>query len=81
MIANHLRLRLELEVEGEQRVEHHVGVIARDIGGRPHRVENAQIVRIIKRTVFASPARARTPKPRARLAAPAAIANSRRVIP
>jgi len=44
VIADHLRVRLEFGIEREQRVEHHVGVIARGIGGRPHRVEDAQIV-------------------------------------
>ncbi len=43
-IADHLRLRLEFRVECEQRVEHHVGVIAGHIGRGPVGVEDAQIV-------------------------------------
>ena len=43
MLADHLRVRLELGIEREQRVEHHIAVVARDISGRPDRVENAQI--------------------------------------
>jgi hypothetical protein len=36
-------MRRELGVDREQRVEHHVAVIARDVGGGPNRVEHAQI--------------------------------------
>jgi hypothetical protein len=44
VIADHLRVRLEFGIEREERVEDHVGVIAGGIGGRPHWVEDAQIV-------------------------------------
>ena len=40
---DHLRLRLEILVEREQRIEDQVTKIARDIGGRPNRVDAAQI--------------------------------------
>ena len=40
---DHLRLRLEILVERKQRVEHQVAEIARDIGGRPDRVDAPQI--------------------------------------
>ena len=40
---DHLRLRLEVLVEREQRVEDQIAEIARDIGGRPDRVDAAQI--------------------------------------
>src|ERR1700704_37199 len=43
VVADHLRVRRELGVDREQRVEYHVGVVPRDIRGRPHRVEDAQI--------------------------------------
>ena len=43
VLADHLRMRRELGVDREQRVEHHVAVIAGDVGGRPDRVEHAQI--------------------------------------
>src|ERR1700751_398012 len=36
-------MRLELGVERKQRVEYHIAVIARDVGGRPDRIEHAQI--------------------------------------
>src|ERR1700730_17250313 len=36
-------MRLEFGVEREERVEHHVAVVAGDVRGRPDRVEHAQI--------------------------------------
>ena len=43
VVADHLRVRRELGVDREQRVEHHVAVVSRDVCGRPHRIEDAQI--------------------------------------
>ena len=40
---DHLRLRLEVLVEREQRVVDHVAVVARDVGRGPDRIEAAQI--------------------------------------
>jgi len=40
---DHLRVRLELRVDREQRVEHHVTVIAGDVGRRPDRIEHPHI--------------------------------------
>ncbi len=42
-LADHLRVRLELRVNREQRVEHHVAVIAGHIGRRPDRVEHLDV--------------------------------------
>jgi len=44
IITDHLWLRPEFGIERKERVEHHIAVIARHIGGRPHGVEDAQIV-------------------------------------
>src|SRR5262252_911762 len=43
VLANHLRVRRELGIDREQRIEHHVAVVAGDVCGGPNRVENAQI--------------------------------------
>src|SRR5271166_5656007 len=40
---DHLRLRLEILIERKQRVEDQIAEIAGDIGGRPNRVDAAQI--------------------------------------
>ena len=41
--VGHLRRGHELTVQGEQRVEHHVAVIARHVGGGPDRIEHGQV--------------------------------------
>jgi hypothetical protein len=41
--VDHLRVRLELRVDREQRVEDHIAVIARNIGRRPDRIEHLHI--------------------------------------
>jgi len=43
VIADHLWPRYEFGIDREQSVEHHVAMIARDVGGRPDRVENSEI--------------------------------------
>ena len=43
VLVDHLRLDLEVGVGGEQRVPDHVAVVARDVGGRPDRVEDLEI--------------------------------------
>jgi hypothetical protein len=43
VLVHHLRLDLELLVHREQRVVHHVAVIARDVRRGADRIENAQI--------------------------------------
>ncbi len=40
---DHLRLRLEILVEREQRIEHQITEISRDIGCRPDRIDASQI--------------------------------------
>ena len=40
---DHLRLRLELGVEREQLVVDQVAVVAHDVGGGPHRIDNLEI--------------------------------------
>ena len=42
-LADHLGLRPELGVDREQRVEHHVAVVAGDVGRRPDRIEHLHI--------------------------------------
>src|SRR6202162_5448773 len=42
-LADHLRVRLELRVNREQRVGHHIAVIAGPIGRRPDRVEHLDV--------------------------------------
>ena len=41
--VDHLRLGHELVVHGEQRVPHHVAVVAHDVGGGPDRIEHFQV--------------------------------------
>ena len=41
--ADHLRLRVEIRVHGEERVVDHGAVIGGDVRGRPNRVEHAKI--------------------------------------
>ena len=60
-LVDHLRLRLEVLVEREQRVEDQIAEIARDIGGGPDRVEDAQIG--LRDEPQASSRRARAPAP------------------
>jgi hypothetical protein len=40
---DHLRLNLKVLVRTEERVVHKIAVVPRDIGGRPHGIENFQI--------------------------------------
>jgi hypothetical protein len=37
-------MRPEFRIQRKERIEHHIGVVPRDIGGGAHRVENTQIV-------------------------------------
>jgi len=52
------------EVECEELIEHHVAVVARDVGGRPDRVEHSQIAPPDKREglAVADPYRPTQPK-------------------
>jgi hypothetical protein len=43
VIADHLRMRRKLGVDREQRIEHHVAVVARNVGGGPDRIQHPQI--------------------------------------
>jgi hypothetical protein len=42
-LVDHLRLRLEILIEREQRIEDEIAEIASDIGGRPDRVDASEI--------------------------------------
>ncbi len=42
-LVHHLRLDLEFGVGREQRVVHHVAVVARDVGGGRDRIQDAQV--------------------------------------
>ena len=43
VLVDHLGAHLQLLVGAEQRVIHQVGVVARDVGRRPHRVEDLEV--------------------------------------
>ena len=43
VLVDHLRLHVELLVHGEQRVPHHVAVVALDVGGGPDRIEDLHV--------------------------------------
>ncbi len=43
VLVCHLRLHFEVLVDGEQRVVHHVAVVAGDVRRRPNRIEHAQV--------------------------------------